>query len=66
MSNIKEIKRDYNKESFQIEYIYSYEFKVTDSELGKGIIAEEYPGDYLELLTNIFKENLITYLASKK
>jgi len=66
MSNIKEIKRDYNKESFQMEYIYSYEFKTNDSELGKGVIAEEYPEDYLELLTNIFKENLITYLASKK
>ena len=66
MSNIKEIKRDYNKESFQMEYIYSYEFKTNDSELGKGVIAEEHPEDYLELLTNIFKENLITYLASKK
>jgi hypothetical protein len=66
MSNIKEIKRDYNKESFQMEYIYSYEFKTNDSELGKGIIAEGHPEDYLELLTNIFKENLITYLASKK
>jgi disulfide oxidoreductase YuzD len=66
MSNIKEIKRDYNKESFQMEYIYFYEFKTNDSELGKGVIAEEHPEDYLELLTNIFKENLITYLASKK
>ena len=54
MSNIKEIKRDYNKESFQMEYIYSYEFKTNDSELGKGVIAEEHPEDYLELLTNIF------------
>ena len=49
-----------------MEYIYSYEFKTNDSELGKGVIAEEHPEDYLELLTNIFKENLIIYLASKK
>jgi len=65
MNNIKEVKKEYNKESFQMEYTYSYEFKVTDSELGKGIIAEEYPGDYLELLTDVFKENLKTYLDSK-
>ena len=65
MSNIKEIKRDYKKESFQMEYIYSYEFKTNDSELGKGVIAEEHPEDYLELLTNIFKENLLNIIVLK-
>ena len=66
MNTIKEIKRDYNKESFQMEYIYSYEFTTRESKLGEGDIAKEHPEDYIELVTNIFRDGLVKYIEDNK
>ena len=66
MNNIKEIKKDYNKESFQMEYTYSYEFNTRESKLGEGDVAKGYLEDYIELLTNVFRDDLIKYIEDNK
>ena len=62
MNKITEIEKQFNFLTFEMDHTYSYEFTTRSAELGKGVIAETYPQDYIELLTNLFKEDLIRHL----